>query len=220
MEKRTVLFWIFIMILLVINSFIYSFIINYFIPWSNFSSILTLLLYFTVIIPLTAISSDKLTKYFLMKGLKHHNNFRTFIITLLTIVLISLCIHSISYYSEKNMEDVIRYTAIDFDFLGFTENHNQVSENEAYEWITNEGETVEELLNFLGRYDVKRVNTDEILGRDSFSFTIYHDITNPTIVRILNEKEIIIGEDFYQVVNGEIDMDWIKEFNKKFKGEL
>src|SRR5690606_23358218 len=118
---------------------------------------------------------------------------------------------------ERDLDALIGYTSIDSDSLGFTTDWEHVPEKKRYERVANQKETVDELLALLRQYRAKGHEADNMSGRTSFEFIINHRITNSSMVHVLNEKDIRINHDLYEVVNGPIDMEWIREFNQSNK---
>ncbi|WP_047984389.1 hypothetical protein [Ornithinibacillus californiensis] len=217
MKRDTVLFWMCFVVLFLLIANIYGSIFNYFIPFNTATSILSLLLLIVGVVPLSAILADKVSKYALDKGLKETKNFRRFMVGLTVFVVVAVSMTAFNHYREKDLDQAIRYTAIDFDFMGFTQDWNNVPEGHGYEWVTNDKETVEELMEFLSQYRVKVQEIDGISGNHHFEFTINHKLSNSTMVWVLNGTDVRIGEDVYEVVNGPIDMEWIKEFNESIR---
>jgi hypothetical protein len=136
---------------------------------------------------------------------------------ILAVIILFVSVTTFNHVRERDLDDVIDYTSIDFESLGFTTDWEQVPENKGYEWVANEKGTVDELLDFLSQYRVKRHKVDNMSGRTSFEFVINHKITNSSMVHVLNEKDIRINHDLYEVVNGPIDMEWIRKFNQANK---
>ncbi|WP_391117012.1 hypothetical protein [Psychrobacillus sp. L3] len=50
-----------------------------------------------------------------------------------------------------------------------------------------------------------------------FGFTFHHDESNPTMVTMEENYVHIYNGDYYKVVNGPIDTDWLNAFNEKYK---
>ncbi|MCG3086663.1 hypothetical protein [Sporosarcina cyprini] len=124
-------------------------------------------------------------------------------------------------YRERNLVDVMRYKSSDFYALGVIKDVNEVPKDKGYEWYTKDKEPVNELLEYLGSYRVKKIKEEEFTANqyqgERFEFTITHAKSNPSIVWIgANHVQVLVG-NYYEVVNGPIDMEWIEEFNEKYK---
>ncbi|WP_042147785.1 hypothetical protein [Paucisalibacillus sp. EB02] len=217
MKKDTLLFWMFFVVMFSICISIHGLIFNSLIPFNSFTSLLAILLIIVAVIPSSAILAEKINNYALRKGLRQGKNFKIFIIGTLAIGVLIISINTFNHFREHNLDDLIGYTSLDFDYLGFTTDWNSVPEDQRFEWVGYQKETVDELMNFLSQYRVKFQNTDNMSGRTSFEFVINHKITNPSMVHVLNEKDIRINHDIYEVVNGSIDMEWIRAFNQANK---
>lgn len=60
--------------------------------------------------------------------------------------------------------------------MGFTKDWREVLEDKGYEWSTTEKELVNELMEDLGRYRVKKITEEEwnVNEGERFEFTISH----------------------------------------------
>ncbi|MDG5788525.1 hypothetical protein QA612_13645 [Evansella sp. AB-P1] len=67
MNKKMGLFWLFFIILLILNYYVYRFIVKYIYQfigqtWLDFTNIMVILIFLIIVIPLTAYLSEKLAK--------------------------------------------------------------------------------------------------------------------------------------------------------------
>ena len=126
-------------------------------------------------------------------------------------------------YRERNLDDLIGYKHRDYYSLDFLKDTEMVPDNGAYEWWTEEKEPVEELLEFLSQYRVKRISEEKfkekINREEMFEFTITHSKANPSIIWVFGDRVHIIVGKYYEVENGQIDMEWIKKYNEKYREE-
>lgn len=148
--------------------------------------------------------------------------FRSFgIVITVFILLISLKIFNDN--RERDFDDLIGYKHRDFHSMGFITDIGKVPDDRAYEWLTEEKEVVEELLEFLSQYRIKRISeaqfNEKINSKDRFEFTINHSKANPSIVWVFGDRVHILVGHYYEVLNGPIDMEWINEFNDKYREE-
>lgn len=117
-------------------------------------------------------------------------------------------------HREKGLDELFSYDASNFVAMNFN-----------YEgWQTKETEPVEELLEFLSQYRVKKMKDsqwDQNVSKErGFDFLIVPQkgkragaSIHPTRLMLLNKPH------FYRILNGPIDMEWIDAFNKKYGNE-
>ena len=85
-------------------------------------------------------------------------------------------------------------------------------------WRTREAKPVEELQEFLGRYQVKKMKDDDWdpdVSREH-GFTV--DISNghKSLHAHVMEHRIMWRHGYFYVLNGPIDMEWVEDFNEKY----
>ena len=144
-----------------------------------------------------------------------------YIVIGLIALIVFFSLKTFNDYRERNLDDLIGYKHRDYYSLGFINDREMVPDSRAYEWFTEDKEPVEELLEFLSQYRVKRISEEkynEKVNRDKrFELTITHSKANPSIVWVFeNHIHILVGKH-YEVVNGQIAMEWINEYNEKYK---
>lgn len=139
-------------------------------------------------------------------------------------IMILFSLKLVNDYRERNLADLINYKQTDFNSLGFTADWNNIQANNAYEWFTNDKEPADELLEFLSHYRVKKIKEKEfnrnlykedVFGE--FEFTISHTKANPALVWVFENNVHILGKNYYKLVNGPVDIEWIKKYNDKYK---
>lgn len=86
-------------------------------------------------------------------------------------------------------------------------------------WITYEEDTVEELIEFLTQYKVKKMKDSwwdgDVSEEIGFDFTIYSK-GKPVMVSLYENRLLYYGNgDAYKVLNGTIDMEWVQKYNEK-----
>ncbi|TFB12910.1 hypothetical protein E3U55_16905 [Filobacillus milosensis] len=134
----------------------------------------------------------------------------------------ALIVFSLNIYKDtkiKDLDDVLNFKPNDFKTFGFTVNRDEITGNKAFEWQTENTEPVEELLSFLEHYKVKKADINEISGKENFEFMIFHNISKPINVVVVDENEMLIGETVFEVINEPIDMEWVKNFNQKYNNQ-
>lgn len=123
-------------------------------------------------------------------------------------------------YRVRDLEDLIPYKENDYLSISFTKDRAQTVDS-LYEWWTDDQQPATELMEFLSQYRVKRISEETynqfLLEEDSFEFVITHENSNPAIVHALEGHVHILNGKYYEVVNGPINMEWIKAFNQKYK---
>ena len=135
-------------------------------------------------------------------------------------VLVFLSLKVITDYRERNLDDVISYKPPYFFAFGFTENINQLQEDKGYEWFTKDKEPIDELMEFLSQYRVKKISEEKFNeirnSKIDFEFTITHLKEDPAIVMSYGNSVHVVVGNYYEVVNGPIDMEWIRNYHEKY----
>ena len=114
-------------------------------------------------------------------------------------------------YSEKNLDEVIQYKPNNFISLTIRDKSGDV------EWTTYNKDAVEKLLTFLSNYRVKKISDraydDGGLSSDKrFEIIIKHSKAANLFALIQEDEVHIYKKGYYQVLNGPIDMHWVKRF--------
>lgn len=221
MDKNRGLYWILFITILFIISYVYRFFIYEFIykritpTWVAITDFMAVLIYFIAIIPLTAFLSEKLATYAQSKELKNSKSFKLFIIVMMAIPITLFFAKIMNEYKEKNLDDVINYQSTafnDFEFKFIGDHYD--------EWKTNEQETVEELIEFLSQYRVKKMKDDEwdsdVSQEKGFYMTIFLD-GKPNMISIYEDRVLLYRSGGYKVVNGPIDIDWVEKYHEKYQ---
>ncbi|MFA9558526.1 hypothetical protein ACERII_14560 [Evansella sp. AB-rgal1] len=205
--KAKTLFFVLLIILLPLNSYIYKFVFQYIygiIPmtWTGIMNVFVILFYLLVLIPLTIYLSEKLVKYSLTNGRKG----KVFLSLLIIVPITVFSLNLFDVYREKGLDEVINYRESNFESLVFNEG------NPEYEWRTDNKEQAEEIRNFLSQYRVKRMKDREwdsdVSSEKGVRITVYTK-GNPIITSIYEERVLDVGSGPYWVVNGPIDVEWL-----------
>ena len=137
------------------------------------------------------------------------------------VIALYLSLKVITDHRERNLVDLINYKPTDFHSLGFIKDIRQVPENKFYEWFTTDNEPTDELMEFLSQYRVKKINEEkfnESLNEvEKFDFTITHLNANPAIVFLYEESAHIAVGNYYEIVNGPTDMEWVRNYHEKHR---
>lgn len=113
-------------------------------------------------------------------------------------------------HREKGLDELITYQDDKFKAMEFNFS----------DWRIEEKEPVEELLEFLGRYRVKKMKDSEwngnVSGEKGFQFMVY--MRGKSTGASIYENRILSFNktSYYKVLNGPIDMEWIEAFEDKY----
>ncbi len=117
-------------------------------------------------------------------------------------------------HREKRLDELFSYQTSNFVAMNFN-----------YEgWRTEETEPVEELLEFLSQYRVKKMKDSEwdqnVSMERGFGFLIFPKKGKGSGASIHPNRLMLFNKPgYYKVLNGPIDMEWIDAFNKKYGDE-
>ena len=145
-----------------------------------------------------------------------NNKFR-YVALCFIVIIAFISIKAFTDSQERNLADVISYKSTDFYSFGFIKDINKVPEDKGYEWFTKDMERTDELMEFLSQYRVKKVSEETFnvnrKNEEKFEFTITHSKTNPAIVMAYESGVHVLVGSYYEVVNGPIDMEWIRNYH-------
>ena len=118
-------------------------------------------------------------------------------------------------YREKDLDKVISFKLNNFTSLTVRDI------NDTYELETDDSKAATELLTFMQNYRVKKVSDrafDDDLMNDRGFEIIINDGESDEIIALIHEYEVHNYEKgYYQVINGPIDLSWVKELNDKYQ---
>lgn len=129
----------------------------------------------------------------------------------------SIVLFSFKLYEEymaKDLDELLNYNEAELNWLDF---YTSGEDN----WRTDQSKNVDEILEFLGKYKVKKLYRDwdapEGNGGTSFYIKIY---TNEEIksVSIFENRLYFsgyVGTGVYRVLNGPIDLEWLQDYYEK-----
>lgn len=213
--KAKTLYIIFFIILFIVSlylfKYMYKFVINYIITWRDYSiDILMILFYLIVFIPLTAFFAEKLASLAARKGLGKDKNFKIFIVSVIIIPILLFSFYNYNDYREKSLNEVIRINTNKVDYIII--NDKLMSDNKEY---------VEELNEFLSQYRVEKMKDHEwnsdVSKERGFKLTIYSN-DKPFMANIYeNRLNYLNSGEYYKVLNGPIDMEWVEEMYEKLE---
>ncbi|MFD2629939.1 hypothetical protein [Oceanobacillus kapialis] len=215
--KGNVLFWMVFLTFSALNTYVAFFLMDRFLPGTHsFFMVILIILFLTIIIPITAIISEKLVKFALGKGLRKQQNFNWFIAI---VTVVPVCLYGLflfNTFKEKGLDKVIDFHADDYHSMQFS-----VQGDPTHGWKTDEQQPVEELVTFLSDYKVKKMNDaawdSDVAGLNGFKFTIVTD-GKPIMAGIYeNCVHFYTGGAYYKVLNGPIDTAWVQEYDEKYQ---
>lgn len=122
-------------------------------------------------------------------------------------------IQSINDYNEKKFAELLQSADTNFQSLVFSK--PQLSDSPSKTWIVDDPEQVDELLNFLQHYDVKKLKPEEIdIEDDIDQFSISLTDNNGNSMTVIITENLIIQNSmlYYKIVNDDLDMEWISRF--------
>lgn len=122
-------------------------------------------------------------------------------------------LETINDFNEKSFKDFFETVDANFDSLTFTKPTMHGSPAES--WRIDDELKVDEFLQFLQKYNVKKLKPEEIDPNDNideFSISLTDPSGNSMTV-IVAENLIIQNEQlYYKIVDGPLDVDWIVRF--------
>ncbi|WP_078392956.1 hypothetical protein [Shouchella patagoniensis] len=124
---------------------------------------------------------------------------------------------------QRNLAELIPFNKEDLLLLGITVERDNVEKENGYEWYTTEPALVEEVVSFLGEYQVKRVDTDvyhqQFIEEKPLELYISHQKSKPSIVFLGETGVMIIGTSGFELLNGPLEVEWFQEFIEENEGE-
>lgn len=138
---------------------------------------------------------------------------RAFLLIALIIGGMYAMIETFNDFKEKSFTEFIETVNAEFDSLTFTKPAMHGSPAET--WSIDDGDKVDELLQFLQNYHVKKLKPEEINPDDNIDeFTINLKDADGKSVTIIISENLIIQNSllYYEIVDGPLDVDWIVRF--------
>ena len=209
--KGKFLFYAFLVIFLVINTYLYGAIYYYYIPWKTglLSTLTTIAIYLLGIIPLTAFLSEKLSSYLLFKVLRDQKSFIIFSTLLILIPIVLFSVKMINENKEKSLDSLFNYNSTNFESMII-----DITSEEAYE--LNDVTDANELIDFLSQYTIKKMHDsewdDDVSNENGVLITFYKSNRNTPIMLNLYENRILQWNgNYYDVTSTPIDINHLKE---------
>lgn len=116
-------------------------------------------------------------------------------------------------YVEKNFSDLLQ--SKNESFVSLFLNIPASSASEQQMWVINDDRQIENLLNFLQDYHVRKLNPEEINivdGIENFSINLKNK--EGDTIEIIVDENIIIQNSllYYEIVDGPLNVDWLLQF--------
>lgn len=217
-KNRNGYFWIFFIVLLFIISYMGYFLADKFYLWNSFIGIIISgLLFFVAIIPFTAYVAAIITKFTAEQDLHKKRLFKLWMGIIIAIPFALLSITVYSEYGEKNLNNALNLDLANVESLEF---HLDGNSNV---WQTKKDDAAKELVDFLSHYSVKKINEREwnsdVSKEIGFMLTVFKK--NDIVMTSIYESRLVLYSDgdYYSVINGPIDMEWIATYNEKYEYE-
>ncbi|MFC5604513.1 hypothetical protein [Sporosarcina koreensis] len=138
---------------------------------------------------------------------------RAFLLIALIIGGMYAMMETINDFKEKSFDEFIDTVSTKFDSLTFTVPTRHGSPAET--WTIDDEHQVDELLQFLRNYHVKKLKPEEINPDDNIDeFTLSLKDTEGNNITIVIAENLIIQNSllYYEIVDGPLDVDWIVRF--------
>lgn len=122
-------------------------------------------------------------------------------------------LEAINDYNEKSFNELFESINAEFDSLTF--NKPPMHGNPFETWVVDDQVKVDELLQFLQNYHVKKLKPEEINPDDDIDelSIVLRDAKENSITIIVAENLIIQNSLlYYEIVDGPLDVDWIVRF--------
>ncbi len=194
-------------ILLLIHAYLFKVLYNYWMLWkvNDFTIIMTITLYCIIVIPLSGYLSNILTTFAVSKGLVTR---QTMLIPIAVMIAIPV-IFVVNDYKEKDLNEVISFNIDKVDYV-------QID----HRLRTDELEDAKTLSELLSQYRVKKMKDREwnsdVSKEKGYTITIYPKDSNPIIASIYEDRLHTNDGDYYEVVNGPIDMSWFDKLYDQY----
>lgn len=122
-------------------------------------------------------------------------------------------IETINDFKEKSFTEFIETVETEFDSITFTKPTMYGSPAET--WSIDDEYKVDELLQFLQNYHVKKLKPEEINTDDNIDeFSIILKDADGNSITIIIAENLIVQNSllYYEIVDGPLDVDWIVRF--------
>ncbi|MDN4606941.1 hypothetical protein [Sporosarcina highlanderae] len=122
-------------------------------------------------------------------------------------------LESINDYNEKTFNELFESMNTEFDSLTF--NKPAMNGNPAETWKINDEVEVDELLQFLQNYSVKKIKPNEVNPYDNIdelSISLKDSEGNSLTIMVAENLIIQNSNLYYEIIDGPLDVNWIVRF--------
>ncbi|WP_339251141.1 hypothetical protein NSQ43_13935 [Sporosarcina sp. FSL W8-0480] len=122
-------------------------------------------------------------------------------------------LESINDYYEKSFNEL--YEAMNADFDSLTFNKPAMNGSPAETWKVKDELEVDELLNFLQKYSVKKIKSEDVNSYgslDELSISLQDSEGNSLTIIVAENLIIQNSINYYEIIDGPLDMNWIVRF--------
>lgn len=119
-------------------------------------------------------------------------------------------------YREKKLVDVLDGEEIEKILF----NEPPFDEEIAFNRTVSDPDSIEEFVNFLKQYNVKKVGTRNFSSKypnEQFHFQLEYKDERISLPTLMERDTVLAEHDQYVVTNGPIDYKWIEGFKDKHK---
>lgn len=172
--------------------------------------LLVAVVFFLAIIPLTDIMAKRISRLTEEKGLHKRGAFKLVPAFMIILPLALITYSFMNEYGEKNITKALSYNPGNVEMVEF----QGISDM----WQNDSEEAATELFDFIGQYNVKKISywDNDVSGEEGVMLTLYTG--NDIIMASIYENRMLLHSNgnYYSVVNGPIDMDWLAEYNERY----
>lgn len=172
--------------------------------------LLVVAVFFLSIIPLTDIIATRLARYTEERGVHKKGGFKLVPVFMVILPIALITFSIINEYGEKNLTKALDYEPDNVEMVEF--------QGISGMWQNESEEAAAVLYDFIGQYSVKKISywDNDDSREEGFILTLYTG--NDIIMATIYENRMLLHSDgnYYSVVNGPIDMDWVAAYNEKF----
>ncbi|SDO70131.1 hypothetical protein [Halobacillus aidingensis] len=110
-----------------------------------------------------------------------------------------------------------------FEYMHFSVGKQSPESGGIYQWSTEDEQVARELLEYLGDFKVKKINegryNEDLNQGERFKFEIHHTGRNPIIVHGEETGVHLLVGNYYEIVEGSIDPEWLRVYSDQHGGE-
>ncbi|MCZ0703530.1 hypothetical protein J2T56_001731 [Natronobacillus azotifigens] len=205
--KAKFLFYIFLIILLLINSLLYrAFSLYMFgvIPtnWIGFMNISVIIIYLFVVIPVSAYLAEQL-------AIQTRNRSVIFPIAIIGVPILVFSLHTINEYKVKGLDDILDYHSSKVELLVINGGHPND------EWSTDNREQIEQVTHFFSQYQGKKMKDrdwdGDVSNENGFKVSVYTE-DKVIVASIYEERILSLNAGAYWIVGEPVDVDWVLRY--------